>query len=56
MLKREILKGDMSKTEVEAFLKGKGDFVQIDHLSRMVKERDLATDKKKFLYQKLAEL
>ncbi len=46
----------MSKSEVETFLRGKGDFVQIDHLSRMVKEKDLATDKKKFLYQKMAEL
>ena len=56
MLKRDILKRDMSKSEVETFLNGKGDFVQIDHLSRMIKEKDLATDKRKFLYQKLAEL
>ena len=56
MLRKDVLSKDMAKSEVEAFLKGKGDFVQIDHLSRMVKEKDLATDKKRFLYQKLAEL
>ena len=55
MLKKEILKGDMSKTEVEAFLKGKGDFVQIDHLIRFMKE-DLPTDIKKFVSMKIAEI
>jgi tetratricopeptide (TPR) repeat protein len=51
-----MLKKDMSKTEVEDFLKGKGDFVQIDHLSRLIQEKEIPTDKKRFLYKKLADL
>lgn len=51
-----MLKKEMGKGEIETFLNGKGDYVQIDHLSRLVKERDLALDKKKFAYQRLADL
>lgn len=46
----------MTKKEIEDFLKGKGDFVQIDHLTRFIKTKDVPTDKKKFVYQKLSEL
>lgn len=47
---------NMSKVEIEKFLKGKGDFVQIDHLSRFLGTRDVPLDKKKFVYEKLAGL
>ena len=46
----------MTKSEIEQFLKGKGDYVQIDHLGRFMKEPGLAMDTKKFIYLKLAEL
>lgn len=45
----------MTKTEIEQFLNGKGDFVQIDHLGRYLKE-PVAMDTKKFIFLKLAEL
>lgn len=45
----------MTKTEIEQFLKGKGDFVQIDHLGRFLKEH-LSIDTKKFVFLKLADL
>ncbi len=38
----------MTKTEIENFLRGKGDFVQIDHLGRFLKE-PIAMDTKKFI-------
>ena len=46
----------MSKQEIEEFLKGKGDFVRMDHLSRFLDEKSLPIDKKKFVYQKLIEI
>ena len=39
----------MSKSEIEAELKSKGDFVQIDYLTRYVSEKP-AFDMKKFAY------
>lgn len=45
----------MTKTEIEQALQGKGDFVQIDHLSRFLKE-PIALDTRKFIFLKLAEL
>ena len=46
----------MSKPEIEEFLKGKGDFVRMDHLSRFLDEKGLPADRKKFVYQKLIEI
>ena len=48
----------MTKTEVEEFLKGKGDFVQIDHLTRMIKtsKSSIPRDVLKFIYLKLSEI
>ena len=46
----------MSKIQIEEFLKKKGDFVQIDHLSRFVENKEIPIDKKKFVYKKLADL
>lgn len=46
----------MTKVEIEEFLKGKGDFVQIDHLTRFLKTKEVPLEKKKFIYQKLADL
>lgn len=52
---REVLRQDMTKSEIEQFLKDKGDYVQIDHLGRFIKE-PIAMDTKKFVFLKLAEL
>ena len=46
-----MLKRDMSKVEIEDFLKGKGEFVQIDHLSRLINGKEVPLDKKKFVYK-----
>ena len=46
---------NISKSEIETAIKGKGDFVQIDYLMKFLKEK-LALDVKKFVYQKLAEI
>lgn len=46
---------EMSKSEIESALASMGDFVQIDNLTRFLKE-DLALDKKKFVVLKLAEI
>ncbi len=51
-----LLDKKMSKTEIEEFLKGKGDFVQIDHLTRFLTQKEVPLDKKRFVYQKLADL
>ncbi|MFH1326885.1 MAG: hypothetical protein ABIH59_02035 [archaeon] len=51
-----MLKKDMTKSEIEEFLKGKGDFVQIDHLTRFLKEKQIPIDRKRFVCLKLAEI
>ena len=51
-----MLKAGMTKTEIEKELEGKGDYVQIDHLGRFLKEPGVALDTKKFVFLKLAEL
>jgi len=51
-----MLNKDMGKAEIENFLKDKGDFVAIDHLTRLVKEKEIPTDRKKFVYLRLAKL
>ena len=45
----------MVKSEIEGVLAGKGDFVQIDYLTRFLKE-PLTMDMKKFVFLKLAVL
>lgn len=45
----------MSKSEIEKELKGRGDFIKIDYLTRFLKET-LPIDIKKFIYLKLAEI
>lgn len=52
---RDVLKPGMTKSEIEQFLNGKGDYVQIDHLGRFVKE-PIALETKKFVFLKLAAL
>ena len=45
----------ISKSDVEKELKEKGDFVKIDHLTRLL-EGNISRDVKSFIYLKLAEL
>lgn len=45
----------MTKSEIEKEIAGKGTFVQIDHLTRFLKE-PLTMEMKKFVYLKLAEI
>ena len=49
------LQKGMTKAEIERELYGKGDFVQIDNLTRFLKEI-LPLDTKKFVYAKLIEV
>jgi len=51
-----MLKPEMTKSEIEKDLQGKGNFVQIDHLNRFLKDHQLSMDTKKFIYLKLASL
>jgi len=50
-----ILRKEMSKLEIEKALNGQGDYVQIDNLTRFLKE-NLPMDMKKFLYARLIEV
>ena len=50
-----MLNKQMSKLEIEQSLQGMGDFVKMEHLTRLLKE-GLPIDKKKFVYQKLADI
>lgn len=45
----------MTKVEIEKELNGKGDYVQIDNITRFLRE-NLPTDIKRFLYLKLTEI
>ncbi len=45
----------MQKHEIEEAIKNEGDFVKIDHLTRLLKER-IPTDIRKFVYLKLGEI
>ena len=47
-----MLGSELSKSDVESNLIGKGDFVQIDYLNKLLKEK-LHRDTKKFVYIKL---
>jgi len=51
-----MLKPEMTKSEIEQDLQGKGNFVQIDHLNRFLKNHQLSIDTKKFIFIKLAFL
>lgn len=46
----------MTIADIEEVLKGKGDFVQIDYLSRLLKIKFLPLGRKKFVCLKLAEI
>ena len=50
-----MLNVDMSKSEIEEVLNGKGDYVQMDYLAKFL-EKPLSMDMKKFIYLKLANL
>lgn len=50
-----MIKTGMVKSEIEEQLAGKGNFIQIDYLTRFLKE-PLTMDMKKFVFLKLAEL
>lgn len=47
-----MLRKEMTKVEIEKELAGKGDYVQIDNITRFLKE-NLPVDIKRFLYLKL---
>ena len=51
-----MLKPEMTKSEIERDLQGKGNFVQIDHLLRFIKEPGVSSEMKKFVYVKLASI
>ena len=50
-----MLHKGMSRSQVEEILNQKGDFVQIDYLTRFLRE-ELSLDMKKYSYIKLAEI
>lgn len=51
-----LIKKGMSRSEIDSVLSGLGDFVQIDHLVRFLKESDTNQDTKKYSYLKLASI
>lgn len=51
-----MLNPEMTKSEIEKDLYGKGNFVQIDHLNRFLKKHPINMDTKKFIFIKLASL
>lgn len=51
-----MLTKEMTKVEIESYIKGKGDFVQIDHLTRFLTNKNIPSDKRRFVYEKLAEI
>ncbi len=50
-----MLGSELSKSDIEEKLYGKGEFVQIDYLNKLLRER-LHRDTKKFVYLKLIEI
>ena len=50
-----MLGENLSKSDIEEKLAGRGEFVQMDYLSKLLKER-LHRDTKKFIYLKLIEI
>ena len=52
----EGIKEGMTKSEIETFLKDKGDFIQVDYLNRYLKTSvAMHSDTKRFVYMKLGE-
>lgn len=51
-----LIKKGMSRAEIDNVLSGLGDFVQIDHLVRFLKEPDTNPDTKKYAYLKIASI
>ena len=51
-----MLKKGMGRGEIEEFLKNKGDFVQVDHLTRFLDIKDIPTDVRRFCYLKLVSI
>ena len=51
-----MLHKDMSKLDIEKELQKMGDYVKIDYLDRLVKDKNLPMDKRKFAYAKLSEI
>lgn len=56
LAKREGVHANMQKNEIEMFLKNKGDYVKIDHLTRLIATESLSLDLKKFVSNILAEI
>jgi lipopolysaccharide biosynthesis regulator YciM len=50
-----MLQKGMTKVEIENFLKGKGEFVQLSHLEIFLR-KDPPLETKKFIYLKMAEI
>ncbi len=55
ILNMSLLTKDMHKQDVEKFLEGKGDYIQIDHLTRYLKLMP-PIEMRKFAYLKLSEI
>jgi len=55
LARRETLNREMTKAEILVFLENKGAFVQIDHLTSLLKQ-NLPIETRKFVALKLAEL
>ena len=50
-----MLGSELSKSDVEAQIEGKGEYIQIDHLNKLLGQK-LHRDTKKFVYLKLIEI
>jgi len=55
LIKRDALNKGMMKSDIDAFLKDKGDYVKMDHLSRFMKE-SLPVDIRRYVATLLAEI
>lgn len=51
-----MLNKDMSKVDIEKEIAKMGDYVKIDYLDRLIKDKSLPVDKRKFAYIKLSEI
>ncbi len=50
-----MLGSELSKSDIEEQIEGKGEYIQIDHLNKLL-EQKLHRDTKKFVYLKLIEI
>ena len=55
LLKRDALHKGMLKSDIDAFLAGKGEYVQIDHLTRFMKDQ-LPVDIRRYVATLLAQI